>query len=57
MILVIDVGTSGLRAAAVAADGTVVADEHRRFPPSNPFPGGVEFDPRRHGRSRHRSRP
>jgi glycerol kinase len=43
-ILVIDVGTSGVRAAAVGPDAAVLAEEHRRFPPQNPFPGGVEFD-------------
>ncbi|MFM2183213.1 MAG: hypothetical protein RJB61_1507, partial [Actinomycetota bacterium] len=43
-ILVIDVGTSGLRAAVVRPDGSVDALHHVRFPPSTPFPGLVEFD-------------
>lgn len=44
-ILVIDVGTSGLRAGVVRPDGEVDALHHVRFPPSTPFPGLVEFDP------------
>lgn len=43
-ILVVDVGTSGLRAAVVRDDATVTALHHRRFPPSTPAPGLVEFD-------------
>lgn len=43
-ILVVDVGTSGLRAAVVTPAGDVVALEYRPFPPSSPFPGMVEFD-------------
>ncbi|HEY0518879.1 MAG TPA: FGGY family carbohydrate kinase, partial [Ilumatobacteraceae bacterium] len=43
-VLVVDVGTSGLRAAVVSGDGEVRALEHRPFPPSTPFPGLVEFD-------------
>jgi glycerol kinase len=43
-ILVVDVGTSGLRAAVVRPDGEVTALEFRSFPPSSPFPGLVEFD-------------
>lgn len=43
-ILVIDVGTSGLRAAVVRDDATVTALHHRPFPPSTPAPGLVEFD-------------
>ena len=41
-ILVIDVGTSGLRAAVVRPDGSVDALHHVRFPPSTPFPGLVD---------------
>lgn len=44
MILVIDVGTSSLRAAVVRPDGTVADSEHRPCAPSSPFPGLVEFD-------------
>ena len=43
-VLVVDVGTSGLRAAVVTPDGEVLALHHRAFPPSTPFPGLVEFD-------------
>jgi glycerol kinase len=43
-ILVIDVGTSGLRAAVVRPDATVTALHVRAFPPVSPFPGMVEFD-------------
>lgn len=44
MILVIDVGTSGLRAAVVRPDGSVAAAEYRPCGPESPFPGLVEFD-------------
>lgn len=43
-VLVVDVGTSGLRAAVVDGDGAVHALQYRPFPPSTPFPGLVEFD-------------
>jgi glycerol kinase len=43
-VLVVDVGTSGLRAAVVDGAGAVHALEYRPFPPSTPFPGLVEFD-------------
>jgi glycerol kinase len=43
-VLVIDVGTSGLRAAVVDGGGAVRALEYRPLPPSTPFPGLVEFD-------------
>lgn len=43
-ILVIDVGTSGLRAAVVRDDATVTALHYRAFAPSTPAPGLVEFD-------------
>jgi TRAP transporter TAXI family solute receptor len=45
MILVIDVGTSSIRAAAVDPDGSVRHLEQRSFPPHSPAPGLVEFDP------------
>jgi len=45
-VLVIDVGTSGLRAGVVRPDGEVEALHHVPFPPSSPFPGLVEFDAR-----------
>ncbi|MDQ2649920.1 MAG: FGGY-family carbohydrate kinase, partial [Actinomycetota bacterium] len=43
-ILVIDVGTSGLRAAVVRPDATVAVEEHRPFLPETPEPGLVQFD-------------
>jgi glycerol kinase len=43
-ILVIDVGTSGLRAAAIRPDGAVVAERHVPLLPDSPAPGLVEFD-------------
>jgi len=44
-ILVVDVGTSGLRAAIVRPDATVEHVHYRPLPPSSPAPGFVEFDP------------
>ncbi|MEO7398906.1 MAG: FGGY family carbohydrate kinase, partial [Ilumatobacteraceae bacterium] len=43
-VLVIDVGTSGLRSAIVTPDATVEHVHHVPFPPSTPSPGLVEFD-------------
>jgi len=43
-ILVIDVGTSGLRAAVVRPDATIDALHYRAFVPDTPFAGLVEFD-------------
>ncbi|MGQ0432641.1 MAG: FGGY family carbohydrate kinase [Microthrixaceae bacterium] len=43
-ILVIDVGTSGLRAAVIRPDATIAAEQHRPLLPSSPEPGLVEFD-------------
>jgi glycerol kinase len=43
-ILVIDVGTSGLRAAVVTPEARVTALHHRVFAPSTPAAGVVEFD-------------
>ena len=43
-LLVIDVGTSGLRAAIVRPDASVEHVAYRAFPPDTPFPGLVEFD-------------
>jgi glycerol kinase len=45
VILVIDVGTSSVRASAVSPDGTVSHVHRRHTPASVPFPGLVEFDP------------
>jgi glycerol kinase len=45
-ILVVDVGTSGVRGAVVRPDATVAAVHHREVLPSSPAPGLVEFDPR-----------
>lgn len=44
MILVIDVGTTGLRAALVRPDTSLAHVEYRAFAPDSPFPGLVEFD-------------
>jgi glycerol kinase len=43
-ILVLDIGTSGLRAALVNNDGLIVDAHHVSNPPSTPFAGLVEFD-------------
>lgn len=43
-ILVVDVGTTGLRAALVDDTLTVRAMEYRAAPPSTPAPGLAEFD-------------
>src|SRR5688572_14893789 len=43
-ILVIDVGTSGLRAAIVRPDATIAVDRHVELLPDTPAPGLVEFD-------------
>ena len=43
-VLVLDIGTSGLRAALVGNDGGIVDYEYVANPPSTPFPGLVEFD-------------
>ena len=45
VVLVIDVGTSGLRAALVDASGRLVDFEYVAAPPATPSPGLVEFDP------------
>ena len=44
-ILVVDVGTSSVRAAVVDGDARVVHEETRPLLPSSPAPGLVEFDP------------
>jgi glycerol kinase len=43
-ILVVDVGTSGVRGAVVRPDGTVEHVHHVPVLPDSPFPGLVEFD-------------
>ena len=43
-ILVVDVGTSGLRAAVVEPGRGVTVSHHRPLLPSSPAPGLVEFD-------------
>jgi len=43
-VLVVDVGTSGVRAAIVQADATVTHVHHREVLPSSPAQGFVEFD-------------
>ena len=42
--LVIDVGTSGLRAAVVNDDASITGLHHEEFAASTPAPGLVEFD-------------
>jgi glycerol kinase len=43
-VLVLDVGTSSIRAAVVRPDGSISARHQRGFPPDRPFAGLVEFD-------------
>jgi glycerol kinase len=43
-ILVVDVGTSGVRGSVVHPDGTVAHTHHVTVLPDTPFPGLVEFD-------------
>lgn len=44
-ILVVDVGTSSVRASLVEPDGKVHATRRKPLPPDVPFAGLVEFDP------------
>jgi glycerol kinase len=44
-ILVIDVGTSTVRASVVRSDATVESPHRAPLPPSIPYPGLVELDP------------
>lgn len=43
-ILVIDVGTSGVRSAVVQADASITHEVHHSALPDSPVPGLVEFD-------------
>jgi|688.fasta_scaffold56856_4 glycerol kinase len=43
-VLVVDVGTTGLRAAVVRSDATIAGFTYEPLPPSSPFAGLVEFD-------------
>jgi glycerol kinase len=43
-ILVVDIGTSGLRAAVVRPDASIDHVHHRPLLPTSPAPGFVEFD-------------
>lgn len=43
-VLVVDVGTTGLRTSLVHDDATIVHTEYRPFAPNSPLPGLVEFD-------------
>ncbi|MBW3650264.1 MAG: glycerol kinase, partial [Actinobacteria bacterium] len=43
-ILVVDVGTSGVRAAMVSPDGAVAHVHHRQVLPETPMPNFVQFD-------------
>ena len=51
-ILVIDVGTSGLRAAVVRPDATIAAEQHRELLPDTPAPGWSSSTPPAWPRSR-----
>ena len=55
-VLVVDVGTSGVRAAIVRPDATVAHEHHVAVLPDTPAPGLVEFDAARDGRRRARGR-
>ena len=43
-VLVIDIGTTGVRSAVMHPDGSLGPVHYRRVAPSSPFPGLVEFD-------------
>lgn len=43
-VLVIDIGTTGVRAAVVTESGRVSGLHYEKFPPTSPAPGLVEFD-------------
>lgn len=43
-VLVIDVGTSGIRVAVLDSSGKILWDRSERSTPDTPFPGLVEFD-------------
>jgi glycerol kinase len=43
-VLVVDVGTTGVRAAVVRSDATIAGFTYEPLPPSSPFAGLVEFD-------------
>jgi glycerol kinase len=43
-VLVVDVGTTGVRAAVVRSDATIVGFTYEPLPPSSPFAGLVEFN-------------
>jgi glycerol kinase len=43
-LLILDIGTTGLRASIVDGDARIRHIEHRPFAPTSPFPGLVEFD-------------
>jgi glycerol kinase len=43
-LLVVDVGTSGVRAAVIGPDATVVHEHYREVLPESPEPGLVQFD-------------
>jgi glycerol kinase len=43
-VLVIDIGTTGVRATVMHPDGSLGAVHYRAVPPSTPFAGLVEFD-------------
>lgn len=53
-VLVVDIGTSGIRTLVVRADGTCHHEHHAETLPSSPHPGLVEFDPAELARSARR---
>ena len=44
-VLVIDIGTTGVRSSVMRPDATLGEVHYRRLPPATPSPGLVEFDP------------
>jgi len=48
-VLVIDIGTTGVRAAVVTERGTISTLHYEKFAPTSPAPGLVEFDAERLG--------
>jgi glycerol kinase len=44
-VLVIDIGTTGVRSAVMHPDASLGEVHYQHLPPTSPFPGLVEFDP------------
>ena len=45
LLLGVDIGTTGLKAALVDGDGQVLAEAGREYPTQHPHPGWAEQDP------------